>query len=101
MRVPIHVIVKEYYTLNPDGHYFDTSTMRFFKSRLSDYGYAKNNDYLFITSECGPTNTRLFTVRKLDRLTGDISNVGPFNELTKTQSRKLIAETLNYKIKDL
>ena len=97
----MHVIIKDYYTLNPEGHWFDTDTMRFFKCRLPDYGYCKDDDYLFLSSECGPTDIRLYTVRKMNRTTGEIENIGPFNELTRAQARKLLAETLNYKVKDL
>ena len=32
----IHSFVKDYYAKNPDGHYFDPDTLKFFGERLSD-----------------------------------------------------------------
>lgn len=32
----IHELIKTYYEKNPDGHYFDKDTLRFFGERISD-----------------------------------------------------------------
>ena len=101
MKQPMHVIQREYYNLNPEGHWFDASSMRFFKCRLPDYGYNKDDSTYFISSEQGPSMPRLYTVRRFDRISGSIETIGPFNELTRTEARRLLAKTINYKIKDL
>lgn len=101
MKVAMYKVVKEYHKLNPQGHWFDDSTMRFFQCRLPERGYVKGDDYYFISSERYGYDPRRYTVRKLDRNNGNIETIGPFNELTKTEARRLLAQTLDWKIKDL
>ncbi len=38
----IHELIKAYYKKNPDGHYFDKDTLRFFGERISDMYVLKN-----------------------------------------------------------
>jgi hypothetical protein len=103
MRIGIQTIENEYYKLNPTGHWFSPNTMRFFKSKLADYGYLKGDSAFFISSEKGPfsTDKRRYSVREFNRVTGDIKTVGEFNEMTSYQAKSLLAKTLGYKIKDL
>lgn len=95
--------VRELYReLRPLGHWFSPATMRFFKSRLPATAYLKGGDYYFISSEkFNYESPRLYTVRKMNGSDGEVGTIGPFNELTKTQAKRLLAETLNCKIKDL
>ena len=101
MKRPMHRIVSEYLELRPNGHWFDDSSMRFFKTRLQDYGYLKGNDTYFITSENDGSRGRRFSIRKMD-LTGDIDTVGEFYQYTKQEARRILAyNILGWKIKDL
>lgn len=56
-------VVEAYYTLYPEGHYFDDDAMRFFNSRLGDCVHIPGVAYLFITSEKPPHGPRAYTVR--------------------------------------
>lgn len=58
------------------GHFFDNPTMRFFDSRISEKTYGNH----FVTSECGPSGLRRYTVRRIDWDTGDIATVGHFHQ---------------------
>ena len=85
----------EYKNRNPEGHFFDKETMRFFDSRIC---YAsvriKDADWYFITSEkCDFVGDpdRMYTVRKM-KLDGNIETIGEFNTLTKYQAEKLLNE---------
>jgi len=56
-------VAEAYYTLYPDGHYFDDDTMRFFGSRVGPARMV-GDAYYFITSERnGGNNPRLYSLR--------------------------------------
>lgn len=55
-------LVEAYYTLYPQGHYFDDDTMRFFDSRIGLHVRTERG-YLFVTSEKGPSGVRMWSVR--------------------------------------
>ena len=103
MKLPIHVLIREYYEIKPGGHWFSKDTMRFFKSRLPDYAYLKGNNAYFITSESDFSGSnRLYSIREFNRNTGQIETIGEFNSMTKTEARRELAHNiLNYRIKDL
>lgn len=76
-------------------HFFDKGSMRFFNSRLSEYGYqckevvkiGKYDEYnyhniiFFVTSEkYDHKSPRLYTIRKLTINTGAIETVGDFQQ---------------------
>lgn len=46
-------------------HWFDKSTSRFFRSRYPEGGYTTEDGKMtfFVTSECGPSSVRRYTVR--------------------------------------
>lgn len=101
MMKPMHKIINEYETLSSGGHWFATSTMKFFKTRLPDFGYLKGDDTFFITSESDGTRGRRYTIRKMDK-TGDIDTVGDFYRYNKTEARRILAsEILGVRVKDL
>lgn len=101
MKVRMYKIVEEYNRLRPQGHWFDESTMRFFKSRLPSYGYIKGDDTYFISSEDDGSRGRRYSIRKMDS-TGDIDTVGEFYQYTKREAnRELAHNILGWKIKDL
>lgn len=67
------------------GHWFDPSSMRFFRSRLAQGGYrtADGSRVFFVSSEQfedsrGYRAPRLYTVRVMDWATGDVDTVGEF-----------------------
>ena len=82
------------------SHFFDRSTMRFFRSRILPTVYHGPGGCYFVTSEqyigSQYTEPRKYTVRKFDVETADIDTVGPFNEMSRTEAlrtaRKLSEE---------
>lgn len=68
------------------SHWFDPDTMRFFKSRVLSTVYQGSGGIYFVTSECGPSGHRAYSVRKFTPETFDISTVGEFNEMTKARA---------------
>lgn len=68
-----------YERLHPDGHWFDDSTIAFFRTELPEYGYELPSGRFFITAETSPGGARKFTVRKQDVATGEIDTVGEFH----------------------
>ncbi len=62
---------------NPEGHWFDRSTMRFFKTKLPRTAYrsAKGN-YFFVTHERSPMGRGGYTVRMYEN--GTIHTIGEF-----------------------
>lgn len=101
MKVSMETIKATYSNLNPEGHWFDKGTMRFFNCRLPSIGYTKGDKYYFISSEKNMGYNRAYTIRELDRNTGDIETIGSFNEMTRVEARKELANILGYKVKDL
>ena len=81
--------VKDAYSRNGGGHFFEPGTMRFFRSRLSQDAIESDNgsDFVFVTSEQRSTwlhtEPRLYTVRHLHipaEGSADIRTVGEFQE---------------------
>ena len=82
---------------NGNGHFFDTDTMRFFKSRIGAVG-KKENIWFFVTSEKPPYGDRAYCVRRMG-LDGDITTIpvngakyGSCCSMTKYQANKLLKE---------
>ena len=67
-----------YASNQPDGHWFDRSTMDFFKTMLPDYAYETSAGILFVTRETNPSRIKRFTVRRQGE-SGDIETVGEFH----------------------
>ena len=65
------------------GHFFDKASMRFFNSRLAQYGYRGPGGTFFVTSEkfrndpTGKAHPRLYSVREL-MLDGSVKTRGEF-----------------------
>jgi hypothetical protein len=72
------------------GHFFDDPTMRFFDSRISSKTYGN----YFVTSECGPSGLRRYTVRRIEWDTGDISTVGHFHEYDTLEEALSVARKM-------
>ena len=73
-------------------HFFDTDSMRFFSSRISELAWKIENKIYFITSEQnkGTANPRGWTVRICDK-DGDLQKLGEFQEYSSlNEARKAI-----------
>jgi len=74
-------------------HFFDSSTMRFFRSRVLSQTLEGNNAVYFVTSEqfvgSEYTAPRKYTVRAFNPETADIRTVKPFNELTCSKALRI------------
>ncbi len=83
-------IETEHKNRNPQGHFFDIDTMKFFKSRIGEVKI-KDNVWYFITSEKPPHGKRQYSVRKMG-MDGGIETVGEFCSMTTYQAKKLLKE---------
>lgn len=72
--------VREFYaSQRPDGHWFDESSMRFFKTRLPRVAYVLDTGGIyFVTRETSPRGISAYTVRR-QMPDGDIDTVGEFH----------------------
>jgi hypothetical protein len=82
--IQFHYVAFKYAETQPDGHWFDKETLRFFKSRLPKVAYETDAGRFFITSEADPSGERRYTVRE-QLPNGNIETVGPFH-VWKTQA---------------
>lgn len=87
----------EYYKRNPDGHFFDRDTKRFFRSRTGAIVAQSEQCVYFLTSEKGPHNysPRRYTARVMDT-DGNIESVGKFNEHTRTKAQRLAEQAAQH-----
>lgn len=72
------------------GHFFDDPTMRFFDSRISSKTYGN----YFVTSECGPSGLRRYTIRQIEWDSGSISTVGHFHEYNTLEEALSVARKM-------
>jgi len=74
-------------------HFFDLSTMRFFRSRVLSETFPGEQDVYFVTNEqfvgSEYTAPRKYTVRSFNPESGDIRTVKPFNELTCSKALRI------------
>lgn len=88
------------------GHFFDKSSMRFFNSRLAQYGYRKitctdketiyHNLVFFVTSEkYDYKSPRLYTIRRLNISTGEIITVGEFQQYKSSSWANKVAQKMS------
>lgn len=68
------------------GYYwFSPDTMRFFKTRISNWDAISG---LFITSEQPPHGPRVYSVRKADFITGRVVSIGQFRAYKSLKTAK-------------
>ncbi len=78
-------------------HFFDPSTLRFFRSKILPAVYQGPGGVYFVTSEQfvgsdGRAAARKFTVRKFVPETGGCSTVGKFNEIRNIEDARGMAK---------
>ncbi len=88
--VGIQDVKRQYsYLTDGEGLWFSVGTMRFFRTRLSSTAYKTNDAYYFISSEQFNSEAlRLYSLRKLDKLTGSIDTVGDFQQFKSIRAAK-------------
>jgi hypothetical protein len=60
-------------------HWFDESSMRFFRTRIYEPVYHGTGGVFFVTSEKSPDGERRYSVRQFHPETGDVDTHGEFN----------------------
>ena len=60
----INDLIKEYYIENPDGHYFDKDTLKFFGERISDMRLLKGT--VKVKNVCG-VSREAYCISRLQR----------------------------------
>lgn len=78
------------------SHFFDSSSMRFFRSRVLSQVTHGPGGVFFVTSEKGPNEQRAFTVRKFDPLTADVDTFGPFNKWGREKALRVARIAAEY-----
>lgn len=68
-------------------HFFDDRTMEFFDSRIS----TKTFGNYFVTSECGPSGMRRYTIRVFDPNNGTVDTFGNFQEFDTLREAQSVA----------
>lgn len=83
----------EHYKRKTKGYWFDSETLKFFRSRLSESLFYGRSVIYFVSSEQGPTasDRRRYSVRKYDPETGSIETVGDFQQYGSLSSAKVAA----------
>ena len=66
------------------GHWFDKSSMRFFKTKIKSRLIAGKR---FITSECGPDERTRYTIREAQP-DGSIDTIGEFQQFSTLEKAK-------------
>ncbi len=94
--------LQAHYERKTSGHWFEPSTMRFFRSRLNEKLYycerlTEPSVILFISSEQGPNGIRRYTIRSYAPETGEIDTVGDFQQYKTLNAAKRAAEKLGVK----
>lgn len=79
------------------GHWFDRDTLRFFRSRVAEYGYgsADGARVYFVSSErFDDRSPRLYSVRVCVLATGSIDTVGAFQRFRSRSGADAAARRL-------
>lgn len=86
--IPQHVIISRH-----KGYFFSAGAMRFFKSRVADYGFQneKTEIIYFVTSEKNGNYPRKYTIRAL-LPDGKIDTVSAFQEYSNSATANRHAE---------
>lgn len=71
------------------SHWFDRDSMRFFKTRIEPQVYQGPGGIYFVTSEKGPTEIRLYSVRQYRPNGCHVDTVGEFNHLSRSEAHRI------------
>jgi hypothetical protein len=74
-------------------YFFEASTMRFFRSRVSETVYEGPGGVYFVTGEKVPIRPRRYTVRSFNAATGVCETAlgCPFNEWSRAKAHRMAA----------
>lgn len=75
--IPFTDVRTAYALHNPDGHWFDRGSMKFFNTKLPRVAYDTTAGTLFLTSEVNPSGVKAWTVRRY--INGEIKTIGDFH----------------------
>jgi hypothetical protein len=91
--IPFDRVRARYHASNPDGHWFDKETLRFFGSKLPATAFDTPAGILFISSELDFDRARrYYNVRQLTD-DGDIKTIGRFNDYrTRAEAKAAIVK---------
>lgn len=87
MRYDINMIEQEMTAAG--SHWWDRSSMRFFRCRVNDQVYQGTGGVYFVTSEKYSDEPRKYTVRQYNPATKEINTVGEFNSMTRSAAHVL------------
>jgi len=87
--------VREFYLRNqPDGHWFDADTLRFFKSKLPTVAYElRVGGVYFVTAETNPLGEKRYSVRR-QMHDGQIETVGEFHSYPTAAAARAAIKSL-------
>lgn len=76
----------KYLSTNPDGHWFDRDSMRFFRTLLPRTAYeSETREMYFVTRETNPSGETRWSVRRLTQDAAEIETVGDFHSYVTRQ----------------
>lgn len=94
-------LVTEYNRLMPVGQWFVGAGTTFWKRRVAQSAYLIESQCYFISSEIKPGHKRLYTIRSMNAETGEITNIGSFQQHNYISARKTLAAILGIKVNQL
>lgn len=78
-------------------HFFSPSAMAFFDSQIGTKTWTcPDGTVLFTTSERGPSEVRLYTVRRFHPDTGEITDASEFQAFDSSQKARAYAASICY-----
>jgi hypothetical protein len=87
--------VREFYARKqPDGHWFDKGSMRFFNTKLPRNAYEGDAGILFVTSEVDPSGHKAYSIRR-QLPDGDIATVGNFHAYPTRADAMLVVRMMH------
>lgn len=93
-RIPANITELKELSAAAGSHFFERSTMRFFRSRIVPTIYAGPGGVFFVTSEQYDDNSaRMYTVRQFNPETAGIHSVSGFNEMSRENALSLARES--------
>ncbi|UOF81059.1 hypothetical protein [Caudoviricetes sp.] len=90
-------VISRYNEGQPNGHWFDRDTIRFFKTRLPSVAYEHDGNVFFITRETDPSGKTAYSVRE-QLHDGSIETVYEFHSFaTREAAMAALKEVANAK----